>query len=196
MEGGVLRINLTEQNIFKLIWAKCVLFVVWPRKDYWGILHGPPVTNYSYLQTVWLGTPTRKRILKRYGENCNWHFQQLTKNLKSIQKNKQTEINFRWWIWTLIFISYCVAWGRRYLKISRALYCYDFSIQDVLIKIFLLTLFSGFRETGSLLSVSLSVPNLVFVINSFGFLLFLFFLPCFVFCFRKSRWWHNKCCKQ
>ena len=86
MEGGVLRINLIEQNIFKLIWAKCVLFVVWPRKDYWGILHGPSVTNYSNLQTVWLGTPKRKRILKRYGENRNWHFQQLKKNLKSMQK--------------------------------------------------------------------------------------------------------------
>ena len=84
--GGVLRINLIEQNIFKLIWAKCVLFVVWPRKDYWGILHGPSVKNYSNLQTVWLGTPKRKRILKRYGENRNWHFQQLTKNLKSMQK--------------------------------------------------------------------------------------------------------------
>ena len=70
MEGGALKLDLTEQTIFKLIWVKCVFFVVWPHKDYWGALHGPPATNYSYLQTVQLGTLTGKRILKRYGENC------------------------------------------------------------------------------------------------------------------------------
>ena len=52
MEDGVLRINLIEQNIFKLIWEKCVLFVVWPHKDDDWALNGPPAINYNYLQTV------------------------------------------------------------------------------------------------------------------------------------------------
>ena len=32
--GGALKLDLTEQTIFKLIWVKCVFFVVWPHKDY------------------------------------------------------------------------------------------------------------------------------------------------------------------
>ena len=52
MEGGALKLDLTEQTIFKLIWVKCVFFVVWLHKDYKGALHGPPATNYNYLQTV------------------------------------------------------------------------------------------------------------------------------------------------
>ena len=43
-----------------------------------------------------------------------------------------------------------------------------------------MTLFSGFCETGGLRSVSLSVPNLVFVMGSFGFLLFLFYCCLFI----------------
>ena len=70
MEGGALKLNLTEQTIFKLIWVECVLFVVWLHKEYQGSMNGPPATNYNYLQTVELGTLTRKRMLKRYGENC------------------------------------------------------------------------------------------------------------------------------
>ena len=48
-------------------------------------------------------------------------------------------------------------------------------------------LFSRFRETGGLRSVSYSVPNLVFVVDSYDFVSFLFF--CFVlfgFFVRKS----------
>ena len=45
MEDGVLRINLIEQNIFKLIWEKCVLFVVWPHKDDDWALNGSPAIN-------------------------------------------------------------------------------------------------------------------------------------------------------
>ena len=43
-----------------------------------------------------------------------------------------------------------------------------------------MTLFSGFCETGGLRSISLSVPNLVFVVGSFGFLLFLFYCCLFI----------------
>ena len=54
MEGGALKLHLTEQTIFKLTWVKCVFFVAWLHKDYKleGALHGPPATNYNYLQTV------------------------------------------------------------------------------------------------------------------------------------------------
>ena len=51
-EGGVLGAQLIEQTIFKSIWAKYVLFVVWPHKECGGAPSGPPATNYNYLQTV------------------------------------------------------------------------------------------------------------------------------------------------
>ena len=51
-EDGAVKLSLTEQTIFKLIWVKCVFFVVWLHKDYKGALYGPPATNYNYLQTV------------------------------------------------------------------------------------------------------------------------------------------------
>ena len=51
-EHGVLRLNLTELTIFKLIWVQCFLFALWLPKEKRCTLNGPPATHYTYPQTV------------------------------------------------------------------------------------------------------------------------------------------------
>ena len=51
-EHGVLRLKLTEQTIFKLIWVQCCLFVLWLPKEKRHTLNGLPATHYTYPQTV------------------------------------------------------------------------------------------------------------------------------------------------
>ena len=66
LEDGALRLHLIEQNIFKLIWVQCTLFVLWPHKEIGNRISGPPPTKFTCPQTAWIGTLTKKQILKRY----------------------------------------------------------------------------------------------------------------------------------
>ena len=64
MERGV-QILLKDQDIFKLIWEWCGLFVQWQHKVKKYMESGPPATNYSFLQMEQRTTSTRRTMLKK-----------------------------------------------------------------------------------------------------------------------------------
>ena len=96
-EDGVPRLELTEQTIFRLTWVQCCLFVLWPPKGKRNTVHGLPATNYTYPQTVVLGTLTRRPARQRFDRQLlvmiirprRVQFSELQKQLTKLHHCKQ-----------------------------------------------------------------------------------------------------------
>lgn len=66
---GPQRLQLTVHTIFRLIWVKCDMSVLWRLKGVEDILTGLPVTKYIFQQMEWFGKLTWKITLIKWANS-------------------------------------------------------------------------------------------------------------------------------